>query len=216
MKFRLFSEVDFEISYPVALIESYCFQSDFYSNYDLIPDRKIKDVNLIGARIPSKQLNECERKVDITRSSPIFKCNELGLDDFLALDDMTITKFAREDLFRMISLLMEIDGIGISRATKVLHTVFPNIVPMIDNMLREAYFQYGTNRKERNINTIFVAYYQNLKEQPTKNSLAEVYDAVSRNLPGLTKVRVFDILWWSYLKAKKLRDKHSINWATLQ
>ena len=58
-----------------------------------------------------------------------------------------------------------------------------------------------------------------LKEIAENYNLAEVYNAVSKNLPGLTKVSVFDILWWSYLKAKRLREsreKNDIKWATIQ
>jgi hypothetical protein len=51
MKFFLFSKISFEITEPITLIECYCYQNDFYAKYDLIKDRKIEDVNKIGARI---------------------------------------------------------------------------------------------------------------------------------------------------------------------
>jgi len=54
MKFLLFSKISFEIPDPIALIECYCYQNDFYTKYDLLlehRDRKIEDVNKIGARI---------------------------------------------------------------------------------------------------------------------------------------------------------------------
>lgn len=220
MKFRLFSEVklEFEVSCPVALIESYCFQSDFYANYDLLPDRKVADVNSIGARIPKKQLEACKEIIDGTRSMPIFEYNKLGIDDFLDRDDETITKFVKEDLIGIVSRLTGIEGIGLSKATKVLHTVYPGIIPMIDSMLQAAYTETNSGAEwiENDSNQIFVAYYNNLKEQPTKKSLAEVYDTVSNNLPGLTKVRVFDIIWWSYLKAKRLREKNCVKWGTIR
>ncbi|GAH50851.1 unnamed protein product, partial [marine sediment metagenome] len=38
MKFILFSEIIFEIPDPIALIECYCYQNDFYSKYDLLED----------------------------------------------------------------------------------------------------------------------------------------------------------------------------------
>jgi len=44
MKFYLFSEISFEIPEPIALIECYCYQNDFYSKYDLLEDKKIEDV----------------------------------------------------------------------------------------------------------------------------------------------------------------------------
>ena len=51
MEFLLFSKIPFEIPDPIALIECYCYQNDFYSKYDLLEDKKIEDVNKIGARI---------------------------------------------------------------------------------------------------------------------------------------------------------------------
>jgi len=48
MKFFLFSKISFEIPNPVALIECYCYQNDFYTKYDLIlahRDKKIEDVS---------------------------------------------------------------------------------------------------------------------------------------------------------------------------
>jgi hypothetical protein len=32
----------------------------------------------------------------------------------------------------------------------------------------------------------------------------------------LSKIRIFDILWWSYLKAEKLREEREINWNTIR
>jgi len=73
MKFLLFSKISFEVSDPVALIESYCFQSNFYANYDLLSDRKIEDVNKIGARIGQKLLPKCEAVTKNTKNLCIFE-----------------------------------------------------------------------------------------------------------------------------------------------
>jgi hypothetical protein len=217
VRFTLFSEIEFEVSCPVALIESYCFQSDFYANYDLLlPGRKAEDVNSIGARIPNDALLRCVEVIANIGNQRLFRYN--SLDKFLNQDDKVIARLVRGDLKNVIDKLILIKGVGLSKATKVLHTVYPEIIPMIDSMLQEAYIQTkpGVKWTENDSNQIFVAYYKNLKEQPTNHSLAEVYNTVSKNLPGLTKVRVFDILWWSYLKAKRLREKNDIKWATIQ
>ena len=66
MKFFLFSKMPFEISEPIALIECYCYQNDFYAKYDLFlehRDRKIEDVNKIGARIKKEVLLECKKNI---------------------------------------------------------------------------------------------------------------------------------------------------------
>ena len=86
MEFYLFSKT-FSVSDPIALIEAYCFQSDFYANYDLLirngEDRKIEDVNEIGARIEEKILAEC--KNIITENAKNLCIFEYDLDGFLNL-----------------------------------------------------------------------------------------------------------------------------------
>ena len=73
MKFFLFSKISFEIPDPIALIECYCYQNDFYSKYDLLEDKKIEDVNKIGARIKKEVLLECKIITERTKSVNIFK-----------------------------------------------------------------------------------------------------------------------------------------------
>jgi len=128
VKFLLFSKIPFEVSHPVALIESYCFQNDFYKNYDfLLVERKreVKDVNKIGARIEKWM--------------------------------------------------------------------------------------------EEHSNQILIDYYKNLRESDNLRNLTQISETISgNNLLGLTKVRIFDILWWSYLKAKRLRQEKNINWSTIK
>ena len=51
MRFYLFSKIRFEIPEPIALIECYCYQNDFFSKYDVIENRTIKVVNKVGARL---------------------------------------------------------------------------------------------------------------------------------------------------------------------
>ena len=63
MKFFLFSKISFEIPEPIALIECYCYQNDFYSKYDFLEDKKIEDVNKIGARIKKEVLLECKKNI---------------------------------------------------------------------------------------------------------------------------------------------------------
>jgi len=77
MKFILFSSTTFEVSDPVALIESYCFQSDFYGKYDLLllePDRrKVEHVNKIGARIRAGALQSIKLVIEETKDLRIFR-----------------------------------------------------------------------------------------------------------------------------------------------
>jgi hypothetical protein len=205
MKFLLFSEIAFEVSDPIALIESYCFQTNFYRNYDLPQDRRIELVNKIGARIlQAEKRRRCSIVIHETEGLNIFK---YSLDDFL--DNRSMQDHVRELDEKVIKKLMNIPGIGLSKATKVLHTFYPEIIPMIDNPLQKVYrSKVGKKRNEGNSYQILVAYYRNLKERDNRQNLNEVFEIVRRNnFQGLSKLRVFDILWWSYLKCKELTEE---------
>ena len=215
MKFLLFSKISFEVSDPVALIESYCFQSNFYANYDLLSDRKIEDVNKIGARIDRQLFPKCEAVTQNAQNLCIFKYD---LDGFLKLNNKTKNYHIRELNQNLIKKLLEINGISLSTATKVLHTLYPKIIPMIDKLLQEEY-RKRINRQwtEEQSVPILIDYYNNLREDDNWQHLTQILNIISKNkLVGLTKVRIFDILWWSYLKSKKLGQKESIDWSTIK
>ncbi len=214
MKFLLFSKISFEVSDPVALIEAYCFQSDFYANYDRLDNKKVEHVNKIGARIKKKQVPKCEAVTERKKNLHIFKYD---LDRFLKLDDKIREGHIKELNERVIKKLLDIEGIGLSKATKVLHTLYPKIIPMIDKALQEEYRKKEINPQwtEEQPDQIFIDYYKNLREDCNKQHLIQIYGTISKDI-GLTKVRIFDILWWSYLKAKKLSEEYSINWSTIK
>ena len=93
MKFYLFSKIQFEVTHPIALIESYCYQNDFYSNFDVIENRKIEHVNKIGARIALHLIESCKPIINNSRNLRIFRYN---LDSFLRLTEATRKKHIRE------------------------------------------------------------------------------------------------------------------------
>lgn len=214
MKFTLFSKVEFEITYPIALIECYCFQTNFYTSYDILltNKRSVEDVNKIGAHINKAILPTNGDLSAITNHAGIFKYD---LDEFLELSDKDIRRHVTE-ASNVIGSLMK-RGMGLSQATKVLHTVHPHIFPMIDSMLQEEYQrEVDLAWKQSNPGQILFDYYMNLKTEPTMRNLASTYVSVSNNLPCLTKVRIFDIIWWSYLRAKKLRSQNHVSWCTIK
>ena len=48
-------------------------------------------------------------------------------------------------------------------------------------------------------------------------NLNRIYNKIDENLKCLTKVRMFDILWWSYLKAESLKQENkNIKWTTIK
>ncbi|MBU4348840.1 hypothetical protein KJ830_00225 [bacterium] len=218
MKFFLFSKIPFEIPDPIALIECYCYQNDFYSKYDLLlehRDRKIEDVNKIGARIKKEVLLECKTITEGTKSVNIFEYN---LEQFLSLDEKDRNEQIKELNEFVIQKLLKINGIGLSTTTKILHTFYPEIIPMIDTPLQKKYREKIDNVwTEKRADKIFIDFYNNLKIESNRENLNYIFDKLlENNIQHLSKIRIFDILWWSYLKAEKLRKEKGINWTTIK
>jgi len=208
MRFSLFSEIFFEVYHPDALIEAYCFQNDFYRHYDLVKERTISHVNKIGARIDQTVLEtKVMGKID---SIPMFHSS---LEKFIKFEDKIRSAWI-EDLCHVVDKLLTVDGIGFSKSTKILHTFYPQIIPMIDNPLQQEYQQLK-EWKPGNWKQLFMDYYDNFRlVKETYSNLLKLHKHLSHL--GLTKVRIFDILWWSYLKAKSLKVEMGINWSTIK
>jgi len=218
MKFYLFSKISFEITDPIALIECYCYQNDFYAKYDLLLehiDRKIEDVNKIGARIRKDVLLECKKITESTKSLSMFKYN---LEQFLDLEEKNRDEQIKELNEFVIQKLLKINGIGLSTTTKILHTIYPKIIPMIDNPLQNKYREKINNIWTKKLaDEIFIDFYNNLKMKSNRENLNYIYGKLlENNIQHLSRIRIFDILWWSYLKAEKLREEKGINWNTIE
>lgn len=215
MKFFLFSKISFEIPDPIALIECYCYQNDFYSKYDLPGDKKIEDVNKIGARIKKEVLLECKTITESTKSLSILKYN---LEQFLSLKKKDRDEQIKELNESVIQELLKIKGIALSTTTKILHTLYPKIIPMIDNPLQNKYREKINNVwTQKRADEIFIDFYNNLKIESNRENLNYIFNKIFKNnLKNLSRIRIFDILWWSYLKAEKLREEKGINWNTVK
>ena len=214
MKFTLFSKIPFEVSHPIALIESYCFQNDFFSSYDLLKNRKIEDVNKIGARISYELLQKCKTVIKRSENLTLFKYD---LDRFLKLNEKTRNKHIKRLNNQVIERLLILPKIGFSKATKILHTIYPKIIPMIDNPLQGKYRQINRDWNENKTDQILIDYYNNLLIERNRRNLDKIETVISKNnLKGLTRIRIFDILWWSYLKADRLRKEKKINWLSIK
>ena len=218
MKFFLFSKIPFEIPEPIALIECYCYQNDFYSKYDLLledRDRKIEDVNKIGARIKKEVLLKCKIITERTKGLSIFKYN---LEQFLDLEEKKRNGHIKELNEFVIQKLLKIKGIALSNTTKILHTLYPKIIPMIDDPLQNKYREKINNAwAQKRADKIFIDFYNNLNMGNNRKNLNYIFNEVSKNnLKNLSRIRIFDILWWSYLKAEKLREEKGINWNSIK
>jgi len=217
MNFFLFSKISFEIPAPIALIECYCYQNDFYAKYDLLlehRDRKIEDVNKIGARIKKEVLSECKKITESTKSLSMFKYN---LEQFLDLEEKDRNEQIKELNESVIQKLLKINGIGLSTATKILHTLYPKIIPMMDNPLQNKYREKINNVwTKKQADEIFIDFYNNLKIESNRKNLNYIFDKLlENNIQHLSKIRIFDILWWSYLKAERLKKEKGICWTSI-
>jgi len=112
---------------------------------------------------------------------------------------------------------LKLPKIGLSKVTKILHTRYPKIIPMIDNPLQSKYRQINRDWNENKADQILIDYYNNLLNEDNRRNLDKIETVISKNnLKGLTRIRIFDILWWSYLKADRLRQEKKINWLSIK
>lgn len=210
MIFTLFKDRRFEVLHPEALIEAYYFQSDFYEKYDRQRprgDKSLEFVRFIGARIEKTVLNKCKTEINRHKDFDMFT---LSLDSFLEKTPEERDYLAFE-LGEITRKLVKIPRVGFSKATKVLHTRYPEIIPMIDNPLQREYKDLRRGWDVGDWGQLFKDYYENFLVKETYNNLREIHGKLS--FLGLTKVRVFDILWWSFLKSKKLKG---VSWETIK
>jgi hypothetical protein len=222
MKFSLFQKILFEVPNPIALIETFCFQSDFYSSYDIIKDKKIDDVNRIGARIGLNLLPRCDDIVVRTKNLGIFHCD---LEEFLAKSLDVRRNYIDEFNDQVINELLKVkegkQSVGLSKATKLLHTFYPEIIPILDNPLQKLYHSEIDRKWKLGKSQIFGDYYENLRTHENQQNLRDISETLSKNHLNLTKIRIFDILWWSYLKSKNLNlrlkksQEETIRWTTI-
>ena len=139
------------------------------------------------------------------------------LDRFLKLNEKTRNKHIKNLNNQVIQRLLILPKIGFSKATKILHTIYPKIIPMIDNPLQSKYRQINRDWNENKTDQILIDYYNNLLIERNRRNLDKIENVISKNnLKGLTRIRIFDILWWSYLKADRLRKEKKINWLSIK
>lgn len=215
MKFSLFKKISFNVPHPIPLIEGYCFQTDFYRNFDLKKDKNIEDVNRIGARIGTEVVKRCKAVTEETQNLRIF---QLDLEKFLDLPKNTRDELVQELSTPVLKRLLAIRGIGFSKTTKILHTLYPEIIPMIDNPLQYLYStKVNKDWTEYEPTQILIDYYDNLVSGDNLGNINQLSKTFSNSrVRGLTKIRIFDIIWWSYLRAESLRRFHDIDWSTIR
>lgn len=217
MTFYLFSKIGFEINNPVSLIEYCCFQNDFYGNYDLIlkaRKRKVSDANKIGARISAEKITKCEAIIKITAMEMV-NFFQYDLEKFLNLPAEVKESYIRELDEKIFSRFLNI--VGFSQTTKILHTLYPEIMPIIDNPLQELYRKEIRNEwKKWEAIPILSDYFENFRYRENIEQVNEIHKVLSGRGIVLTKIRVFDILWWSFLKSQAAASKCGICWDSIK
>ena len=214
MRFYLFSKIRFEVPNPITLVECYCYQNDFYSKYDVIENRTIEDVNKIGARLKHNIILESKKVLEDAGKLDIFQYN---LDGLLDLNEKVREELIIELHSKIIKNLLRIKGISFSTSTKILHTIYPEIIPMIDNPLQRKYKSFiNPSWNKEKCDELLIDFYNNLQIESNRKNLDIISDELkSNNLTGLSKIRIFDILWWSYLKAERLNERRGIRWTSI-
>ena len=206
LNFTLFSKIHFSVRDPILLIEACCIQSDFYVNYDIIRERNISDVNKIGGRTKKIVLKNCSEVID---DSDV-KIKSYTLDSFQELENKEKKELVKELDTKIVKKLLSIKGIRLSKVTKILHTLFPEICPMIDNPLQQIYKQQINNSwKAESLEELLIQFYENLANVENKDNINRLHRELTHL--KLTKIRIFDIIWWSYLKSLDPKRK-GISW----
>lgn len=162
MIFTLFKDRFFEIKEPVALIEAYCVQSNFYSKFDLQRPKgeaRFERVRFIGARMKNSVLKEC--KTEINHYKEFDELDQKGLDWLLKRASSTMRDNFITKLTELAGMLDQIPRVGLSKATKILHTRYPEIIPIIDNQLQKEYKDLRDGLEKRDWHQLFKDYYDN-------------------------------------------------------
>ena len=207
LNFKLFSKINFSVHNPILLIEACCIQSDFYVNYDIIKNKDISYVNKIGGRINENVLKKCS---EVIKNSSDFKIKSYTLDSFQELENKEKKELVKELDTKIVKKLLSINGIGLSKVTKILHTLFPEICPMIDNPLQQIYKQQiNISWKAESLEELLIQFYENLANVENKDNINRLHRELTHL--KLTKIRIFDIIWWSYLKSLEPKRK-GISW----
>lgn len=111
-RFTLFGKETFDVTDPEALIEAYCFQSDFYSKYDLNrprDDRSYERLGSIGARTTGTSRDKCIGIIARHKDFALFK---MTLDSFLTKPEETRSQLTS----KFAEITAELDDIPDIRA----------------------------------------------------------------------------------------------------
>ena len=195
---------DVVFSDPESRIREYC-EIEIYQGYDdkhsidnIITKRDIDVANNIYAMIGRYDKDENKRLLRHSKSITRF-LNSIPNVDIHDVVDSEWPRLRR----RIEELLIEflsIKGIGLSKATKILHLKRPNLIPVLDSHVIN--FLLGINisdiEKRRQVDRGLQALDRIRKTIINQRSAFEKLAEETRDLPiQLTIIRLFDILCWT-------------------
>ena len=208
MGIQLRSDVFF--SDPETRIREYC-AIEVYEGYDdrhtvdnVITQNDIDSANNLYAMIDRYDKHESRRILDQSpRISPLLSVIPLKAIYDYSDDEWSRTKPKIEALLTKIT---SIYGVGVAKATKILHLKRPELFPVLDNYVIQ--FLSGKIPSSSNRDTSLTIKCLDNTREIIKTQLIEFTDLQRKisDLPiNLTIVRLFDILCWSTHKWDILR-----------
>jgi hypothetical protein len=189
---------------PQSRVREYC-EIEVYSGYDdrhsindQISKEDINAANNLYAMIDRYDSSESKRLLNRSRIISNLLSTIPNKDIF----DVSNEKWLdlREEIRKLLAEILSVQGIGLAKATKILHLKRPNLFPVLDSLVIKLLLHINISdvekshqlavglqalEKAREIMTVQKAEFEKLVDQ--------TYD-----LPiPLTAVRIFDILCWT-------------------
>lgn len=125
-------------------------------------------------------------------------CGSVELDTMVELVTFTTNVGRNTEARRVAGLEPFPTGIGVSVATKLLHKKRPELLPVLDN---QAIFVSYLGEKEpdwRNCGPAVCRALEAIQRDLRHPSNEVGWAALSTQWPWLTRVELFDIIWWEY------------------
>jgi len=199
---RLRDDIVFEN--PDSRIREYC-AIEIYRGYDdrhniddIVSSRGIESANNLYAMIDRYDNTESRRL--LSQSNRIRETlAEVPNKDIFALPPREWTA-AREKIKALLAEFLSVKGIGLAKATKILHLKRPNLFPVLDSFVIKFLLNIDISELEKNrqletgLNALESTREIMLRQEDAFKELANR----TRDLPiKLTAVRIFDILCWT-------------------
>jgi hypothetical protein len=210
---RLRDDIVFED--PESRIREYCAievyrgYDDRHSVDDIVSSRDIESANNLYAMIDCYDNTESRRL--LSQSNRIRETlSEIPNKDIFTMSPEEWTT-VREKIKASLAEFLSVKGIGLAKATKILHLKRPNLFPVLDSFVIKFLLNMDiselekTRQLEIGLSALESARKIMIRQEDAFTGLVDQ----TRDLPiRLTAVRIFDILCWS---TEKWDNRRSLN-----